>query len=388
MTERFLAAAVGGDVEELLAVLAPGVVLITDGGGKAKAALRPIVGADKVARFLSASRRRGRPSRACGSSSPRSTARPASWRGRGAGRSWRCPWSWPTVGRAGARLRATPTSSPVCGAVRRAAHLGSAGDPSPPRRPPSTSSGSLCVLAHPDDVDFGSAGTVATWTAAGTEVTYCIVTDGDAGGFDDTPRDRMGPLRQEEQRAAAAAVGVTDVRFLGYPDGRLELTLELRRDISRVIRQVRPQRVLTSSPERFWERIGASHPDHMIIGESTLRAVYPDARNPFAFPELLADEGLEAWTVSEVWLAASPRADHAVDVTDVVELKFAALKTHVSQVGHRADLEKFVTGWMSQVRRALRPARGPPRRGLPRRPHRDSMTSVGPHRGHEPSPPR
>ena len=207
----------------------------------------------------------------------------------------------------------------------------------------------LCVLAHPDDVDFGSAGTVAGFTAAGTEVTYCIVTDGDAGGFDETPREHMGPRRQAEQRAAAAAVGVEDVRFLGYPDGRLELTLDLRRDISRVIRQVRPQRVLTSSPERFWERIGASHPDHMTVGESTLRAVYPDARNPFAFPELLADEGLEAWTVSEVWLGASPWADHAVDVTDVVDRKFAALRSHVTQVSHNPDLEKFVTAWMSQT---------------------------------------
>ena len=222
-----------------------------------------------------------------------------------------------------------------------------------PRRPAEHVDRALCVLAHPDDVDFGSAGTVATWTSAGTEVTYCIVTDGDAGGFDETPRHLMGPLRQQEQRAAAAAVGVTDVRFLGYPDGRLEPTLDLRRDISRVIRQVRPQRVLTSSPERWYERIGASHPDHMITGESTLRAVYPDARNPFAFPELLADEGLEAWTVSEVWLGASPRADHAVDVTDVVELKFAALKSHVSQVGHRGDLEQFVTGWMEQVGRTF-----------------------------------
>jgi LmbE family N-acetylglucosaminyl deacetylase len=207
------------------------------------------------------------------------------------------------------------------------------------------------VLAHPDDVDFGSAGTVATWTAAGTEVSYCIVTDGDAGGFDDTPREQMGPLRQAEQRAAAAAVGVSDVRFLGHPDGRLELTLELRRDISRVIRQVRPQRVLTSSPERFWERIGASHPDHMTVGESTLRAVYPDARNPFAFPELLADEGLAAWSVAEVWLGASPRADHAVDVTDVLDQKFAALRAHVTQVGHRPGLEEFVGGWMRQTAR-------------------------------------
>jgi LmbE family N-acetylglucosaminyl deacetylase len=161
----------------------------------------------------------------------------------------------------------------------------------------------------------------------------------------------MGPLRQAEQRAAAAAVGVSDVRYLGYPDGRLELTLDLRRDISRVIRQVRPQRVLTSSPERFWERVGASHPDHMTVGESTMRAVYPDARNPFAFPELLADEGLEAWAVSEVWLTASPRTDHAVDVTDVVDRKWAALGSHVSQVGHWPEgrMQEFVGGWMRQT---------------------------------------
>ena len=207
----------------------------------------------------------------------------------------------------------------------------------------------LCIVPPPDDLDFGSAGTIATWTAGGTEVTYCLVTDGDAGGFDDTPREQMGPLRQAEQRAAAAAVGVSDVRFLGYPDGRLEPTLDLRRDISRVIRQVRPQRVLTSSPERNWERIGASHPDHMTVGESTLRAVYPDARNPFAFPDLLADEGLEAWTVSEVWLTASPQADHAVDVTDVVERKFAALLSHVSQVAHNPEVRTFVTAWMART---------------------------------------
>ena len=210
----------------------------------------------------------------------------------------------------------------------------------------------LVVTAHPDDVDFGAAGTVARWTAAGAEVVYCIVTDGDAGGFDETPRDQMGPLRRAEQRAAAAEVGVSDVRFLGYPDGRLELTLDLRRDISRVIRQVRPQRVLTSSPERWWDRVAASHPDHMTVGESTLRAVYPDARNPFAFPELLADEGLEAWAVPEVWLGASPRADHAVDVTDVLDRKLAALRRHVTQVSHVADLEGFLTGWMRQNARA------------------------------------
>ena len=219
----------------------------------------------------------------------------------------------------------------------------------PAQQPAEKVERALCVLAHPDDVDFASAGTIAGWTAAGTEVTYCMVTDGDAGGFDDTPRDRMGPLRRAEQRAAAAELGVTDVRFLGYPDGRLELTLDLRRDITRVIRQVRPQRVLTSSPERWWDRIGASHPDHMTVGESTLRAVYPDARNPFAFPELLDAEGLEAWTVQEVWLGASPRADHAVDVTDRVAQKFAALRCHVTQVSHNPDLEPMVTAWMAMT---------------------------------------
>jgi len=223
-----------------------------------------------------------------------------------------------------------------------------------PQRPAEHVDRVLCVVAHPDDIDFGAAGTIAGWTAAGTEVSYCIVTDGDAGGFDETPRDQMGPLRRAEQTAAAKEVGVTDLHFLGHPDGRLELTLDLRRDITRVIRQVRPQRVVTTSPERFWERIGASHPDHMTVGESTLRAVYPDARNPFAFPELLADEGLEAWTVDEVWVSASPRADHAVDVTDLVDRKFAALRSHVTQVSHQpaGQLEEFVSGWMRETARA------------------------------------
>ena len=122
-----------------------------------------------------------------------------------------------------------------------------------------------------------------------------------------------------------------------------------------MIRQVRPQRVLTTSPERIWDRIGASHPDHMTVGESTLRAVYPDARNPFAFPELLADEGLEAWTVAGGVAAAPARGrDHAVDVTDVVERKFAALR--VARHPGRATsptgrLREFVTGWMRQTAR-------------------------------------
>ncbi len=153
------------------------------------------------------------------------------------------------------------------------------------------------VTAHPDDVDFGAAGAVAAFTSAGVEVTYCIVTNGQAGGSDRTmSRAEMAALRQDEQRAAAAVVGVNDVRFLGHPDGTVQASLQLRRDISRVIRQVRPERVITQSPERNWDAIYASHPDHLAAGEAAVCAVYPDARNPFAHPELLEDEGLEPWS--------------------------------------------------------------------------------------------
>ncbi|MFD0491312.1 PIG-L deacetylase family protein [Saccharopolyspora spinosporotrichia] len=150
----------------------------------------------------------------------------------------------------------------------------------------------LVVAAHPDDVDFGSAGTVASWTAAGMRVTYCICTNGDAGGFDATARADMPVIRQQEQRAAAAAVGVTDVHFLGYRDGQVSADLQLRRDITRMIRTVRPDRVLTHSPEINWARIAMSHPDHRAVGEATLAAVYPDARNEFAHPDLLLQHGL------------------------------------------------------------------------------------------------
>lgn len=207
----------------------------------------------------------------------------------------------------------------------------------------------LIVTAHPDDVDFGAAGTVATWTDAGHEVTYCVVTNGDAGGFDHSvSRDEMAAIRQAEQRAAAAEVGVADVRFLGYPDGRVQPTIELRRDISRVIRQVRPQRVLTQSPQRNYARIYASHPDHLATGEATLCAVYPDARNPFAHPELLAKEGLDAWTVAETWLMAGPDAAHVVDITDVYDRKIAALRRHVSQLpGVPGELDAMLRNWLS-----------------------------------------
>ncbi|HVE30574.1 MAG TPA: PIG-L deacetylase family protein [Mycobacteriales bacterium] len=204
----------------------------------------------------------------------------------------------------------------------------------------------LAVVAHPDDVDYGSAGTIAQWTSRGVEVAYCIATYGDAGGFDDTPREKMAALRESEQRAAAAAVGVTDVTFLGYPDGQLAVTYELRRDISRQIRRVRPQLILTASPVRNFRRAAAYHPDHLAIAEATLCAVYPDARNPFAHPELLAEEGLDAWAVPEVWMTGGVEADHWVDITDAFELKLAALRAHASQTRHLGDgLEKMLREW-------------------------------------------
>jgi LmbE family N-acetylglucosaminyl deacetylase len=210
----------------------------------------------------------------------------------------------------------------------------------------------LVVTAHPDDVDFGAAGSVAAWTHAGVEVAYCIATDGDAGGSDrSVSRTDMAELRRDEQRKAAATVGVTDVHFLGFPDGRLEPSLELRRAIAGVIRRFRPDRVVAQSPERNWTRIYASHPDHLAAGEAALCAVYPDARNPFAFPDLL-DEGLEPHVVPELWLMTSERADRTVDVTPFFDVKLAALRSHVSQVGDGEQLEELLRSWMTGTAQA------------------------------------
>ncbi|MER5647075.1 PIG-L deacetylase family protein [Streptosporangium sp. NPDC002524] len=208
----------------------------------------------------------------------------------------------------------------------------------------------LAITAHPDDVDFAAAGTIALFTDRGVEVTYCVVTDGDAGGFDrELDNGGMAELRRAEQSNAAKAVGVTDVRYLGHHDGTVVQSLELRRDITRVIRQVKPDLVITHSPERNYRFIAPSHPDHRAVGGSALDAVYPDARNPYTFPSLLLDEGLEAWTVREVWLNGGPAPDHHVDVTDTFDRKLAALRAHASQIGHLEDFEDFLRGRFSQI---------------------------------------
>lgn len=195
------------------------------------------------------------------------------------------------------------------------------------------------VTAHPDDVDFGAAGTVAAWTAAGTDVSYCVCTSGEASG-DGSPG--MAQVREGEQRAAAEHVGVHDLTFLGYPDGAVTPSLELRRDIARVIRRVRPDRVLTWSPEINWDFVPTTHPDHRAVGEAAFAAVYPDARNPYAHRALLEEEGLEPWTVRELWLADGPDRlrNQAVDITETFDRKMAALSCHLSQPGAVRAIEQ------------------------------------------------
>jgi len=211
------------------------------------------------------------------------------------------------------------------------------------------------VTAHPDDVDFGAGGSVAAWGAEGHQVAYCICTSGEAGEAPpELSREEVPALREAEQRAAAAVLGVTDVTFLHYADGRLQPTLDLRRDISRVIRRFRPDRVVSQSPERVWERVYASHPDHLAAGEATIAAVYPDARNAHAHVELLV-EGFEPWTATELYVmgpATTGGEAVLIDITDGMDKKVAALRAHASQTGGMTDLDERMRGWGAMVAQA------------------------------------
>ena len=210
-------------------------------------------------------------------------------------------------------------------------------------------SSALVVTAHPDDIDFGGGGTIAKLRAAGTEISYCICTDGHQGGDDPTiTRDQMREIRQHEQREAAKVLGVSDVAFLGFDDGNLFPTIELRKAIVAQIRRTKPEVVITQSPERNWERIFASHPDHMAAGEAAMQAIYPDARNPFAFPDLLT-QGLEPWHVTEAWVMAHPTPNNFVDITDFIDKKIAALHAHVSQTTQIPDLVERITSWGTMI---------------------------------------
>jgi LmbE family N-acetylglucosaminyl deacetylase len=206
----------------------------------------------------------------------------------------------------------------------------------------------LVVVAHPDDAEFWAGGTIAAWSDAGIATTYLVLTDGDAGGVDQTPQTEIPAIRHAEQRAAAEVLGVHEVRFLGWPEGTITQSPAARREVVRVIREVRPQRVVTWSPEWNWERFRTScHVDHRATGELTLTAIYPEAGNRFAQTELL-NEGLPPWTVGEIWLLNSPRPNHFVDVTEQFDRKIHALRAHASQTGQRPELD-------SEVRAKLAP---------------------------------
>lgn len=208
----------------------------------------------------------------------------------------------------------------------------------------------LVVVAHPDDAEFGSAGTVTTWTQDGWEVHFLIVTDASGGGDDNATdvspeaRQAIADIRKAEQRAAAEVLGVASVTFLDYPDGRIEATLELRRDIVRVMRRVRPAVVVSPSPERRWDPffIGRHHPDHLAVGEATIAACYPAVRNAWDFPELL-DEGLLPHRVRELWVVGGPMVNHHVDISSTIDAKIEALRKHDSQLGaHFSEVEQSV----------------------------------------------
>lgn len=208
----------------------------------------------------------------------------------------------------------------------------------------------LVVVAHPDDVDINAAGTLRAWIEDGAEVTLLVATAGDAGGIGNVAREDIAGVRMREQRAAAEVLGFAEVFFLdGYRDGSVQVTDGLVRDITRVIRQIRPGRLMAMSPERDWSNIAQGHPDHLAIGEATVRAFYPFARNPFAFPELLADEGLDAWTVEEMWLQAPPQPNKIIDITDHLDVKLRAVLAHESQFDDAAEAEAFLRGRMIEA---------------------------------------
>jgi len=202
----------------------------------------------------------------------------------------------------------------------------------------------LVIAAHPDDIEFGAAGTLSLWADSGAEITFCLVTDGAAGSnAPDADLKALVLQRQEEQRAAAALQGVRDVRFLGYPDGALEPTLALRRDLTRVIRDVRPDRVLCSDPTMIFAGANyINHPDHRAAAEAAIYAVFPSAGTRPIFPELLA-EGYEPHEVSELWMFFSEKSETVVDTSATIERKIQALLCHKSQLG--PEVEKMIREW-------------------------------------------
>jgi LmbE family N-acetylglucosaminyl deacetylase len=201
----------------------------------------------------------------------------------------------------------------------------------------------LVVAAHPDDIEFGAAGTVARWTSEGAAVRYLLVTRGDKGSDDpDTDVTSLVRLREAEQRAAAAELGVDGVDFLDEPDGQVEPTLALRERITYAIRSYRPEVVMTHDPTvLFVNNEWVNHPDHRAVGQATVDAVFPTARDPLNFRNHL-DAGLGPWKVAELYLWSTNEANQLVDIGGTMERKVAALAHHASQFRAFDDVARWV----------------------------------------------
>jgi LmbE family N-acetylglucosaminyl deacetylase len=196
----------------------------------------------------------------------------------------------------------------------------------------------MVIVAHPDDAEFGSAGTVARWAGEGKEIVYVLCTSGDKGTSDTSISPAaLAEIRRAEQRNACRVLGVREVVFLGYEDGVLISSLELRRDLVRQIRTFRPDVVVCQDPTTRWSgQRYLNHPDHRAAGDAALDAVYPSSRDPHVFPQLLA-EGLQPHKVREVYLMSQDNADVWIDIAGTIDTKIAALREHASQIRDRGD---------------------------------------------------
>lgn len=209
----------------------------------------------------------------------------------------------------------------------------------------------LVVLAHPDDPEFYCGGTVARWVAEGREVTYCLLTRGDKGDDEiGTDPEALARKRVAEQRAAAKILGVDEVIFLDHPDGYLTPDLALRRDVVRIIRQVRPEIIITCDPTNFFpsDRY-INHSDHRAAGQATLDAVFPAAGSGLYFPELLRKEGLAPHKVEQVYVAGAQHPNTVVNITEFFDRKIAALREHTSQIPDMESLEENLRERMLDV---------------------------------------
>jgi LmbE family N-acetylglucosaminyl deacetylase len=209
----------------------------------------------------------------------------------------------------------------------------------------------LCVVAHPDDMEFGAAAAVARWTGQGKEVTYCMVTSGEAG-IDGMAPHECRRVREAEQVESARIVGVPDVEFLHQADGILEYGVPLRREITRVVRRYRPEIVVTGNFRDTWGGVNLNQADHIATGRAVVDAVR-DAGNRWVFPEQLLD-GLEPWGgVRAVWAFGSPIAQHGVDTTDTFELGVQSLEAHRAYIDglgwEHFDAREFLEGFGRQL---------------------------------------